>query len=293
MGEVGKSMDQLLKELQNVVKASFNLAPVLALAISLVFILLIIFTLKFSALMPAIILIIVVLVSVIIYANTDRYGEAALALAAGLFSVFSVDWDAGSFVGFIVAWLGFSFFAMFISSFKLAAKSEAIFRHAAVIMADEGGDVSVVESKLKEIGKSSSDAGLGPIEKAEAIRLFAYRKLPIEVIPHALSMTVILSVAAQANYMKVAVFVADIVSLFGMNEPPSYTGAMDIMYNTIKKSPVQPSDFFVAFENSRHVILSRSLDPIQYFIALRKALEQGIRPDKVGERLVDYIPSND
>ena len=119
--------------------------------------------------------------------------------------------------------------------------------------------------------------------------IFAYRKLPIESQPNALKAVAILSVITQIEPKIIGSFIADAYKVFDFVNKHEQTQLVNILYKTIKESPVAPIDFIKAFETSRRLILSRKIDPNVYLNLLRKALESGVEPEKVNEYMQHEI----
>lgn len=238
--------------------------------------------------MMGVVLLVVLGVTVIVYATSDNFGEAALALVAGLLTAYSVTWSTSRFVAFIAVWAAFSFLAILISSIKLAAKSEGLYRQAAIALSDNSYQVSQTEKELKKIGDDNTVDGLGPIERAETLLIFSYRKLTKEVMPSALKAVAILSVITQLQPKIIAAFVADAYKVFDSAFPEQQEQLVDILYKNIKESPVTPQDFIDAFKLSRRLILNKSIAPTTYLELLRQSLETGTPPDEV----IEYIERN-
>ena len=146
-----------------------------------------------------------------------------------------------------------------------------------------------MEKRLQKIGKDRLIEGLGPIEKAETLLIFAYRKLPIESQSNALRAVSILSVITQIEPKAIGSFIADAYKVFDFVTPHEQTKLVDVLYKTIKESPVAPDDFIKAFENSRRLILGREIEPINYLNLLKEALESGVAPEEVFEYIQNEI----
>jgi hypothetical protein len=113
-----------------------------------------------------------------IYGKTNDYGEASLALVAGLLTAFTVEWTQYLFVLFTVTWVGFSAFAALLQSVKLAAEAEDIYRQAAISI--DSTRTKEIEKQLREITKTNTLRTLGPIEEARVMLILAFHKLPLE-----------------------------------------------------------------------------------------------------------------
>lgn len=270
------------------VKAAYKLAPLFVIIMSGIIVVVTYLSISSAKLMMGVVLLIVLGVTVIVYATTENFGEAALALVAGLLTAYSVTWTADRFIAFIAVWSAFSFLALMISSFKLASRSESLYRQAAISISENQCQVSQKEKELQKIGKDNTIEGLGPIERAEVLLIFSYRKLPMNVLPAALKAVAILSVITQIQSKTIASFIADVYKVFDFAFPDQQDQLVDILYKNIKESPVAPIDYIDAFKHSRRLILSRSVDPLSYLKLLRRALESGTSPDGV----IEYIESN-
>lgn len=172
------SLKDLVNSLISMIKALYNLAPAAILVGLILASLLIWVSLQFAEIMMGIIIIIVLGVSLFIYGKTNDYGEASLALVAGLLTAFTVEWTQYLFVLFTVTWVGFSAFAALLQSVKLAAEAEDIYRQAAISI--DSTRTKEIEKQLREITKTNTLRTLGPIEEARVMLILAFHKLPLE-----------------------------------------------------------------------------------------------------------------
>jgi hypothetical protein len=159
-------------------------------------------------------------------------------------------------------------------------------------MADETSDSFLIEKELKAIGGTDSKVSLGPIERAEVIRVFAFRKLPLSVMGAGLKSVGMLSVITEIESKVVANFIADVYKIFGATSAVQGEMIMGIMHETIKLSAAPPGDFMKAFEHSRRLVLTRSVDAPSYFAELQLALDAGVAPEMMGEYLSSRIPKD-
>ena len=284
---VKQSLNHSLVKLRAALKAAYKLALVaVALILSISFSI-VVLAMQSATAKVGVVLLVVFFVAVVIYASTNSYGEAALALAAGLLSVYSVDWTTANFISFVGVWVGFSVLALLISSVRIAAQSESIYREASLTLAPDAAGSGAVESELRRIGADRSIRYLGPIECADAIRIFCFRRVPLDVMASALQAVEMLSVVTQANPTRVARFIADVYRVFDSVSPEDVGQIVDILFRTIRDSAVPPDDFLAGFESSRHLVLSRTLAPQDYLRQLREALEHGIPPEKISDHLTE------
>ena len=280
-----------VRELRNTIRAANNLVPGCVVVAMFLTATVISVSLVSTQLMMGIIILIVLLVSIIVYSRTDNYGEAALALVAGLLTAFTVDWDAGTFTAFVVTWVALSLFSFLISSVKLAAEKEEIYSDAARSIDPSGS--KEVRKQLEQIGGDKFIRMLGPIKRAEVIRLFAFRKLQTTSMQYGLRAVEMLSTVTRVDHETVAEFVVDVYKMFGSTPGRRYQDLLNRIYEIIRDSPVSPSEFIAAFKDSRHLALSDSVDPETFFQYLTMALDRGVAPDKVYEYLQDQLNRDD
>ncbi len=237
--------------------------------------------------MMAISVLVVLIVSILVYWQTNNYGEAALALVAGLLTAFTVTWTPGIFAAFIVAWVSLSLFALLFSSVKLAAESERIYTDAAQSISTQ--QVGKTRKQLEEIGKDEFIKMLGPIRRAETIRLFAFRKLPMSSMRYGLRAVETLSTITRVDHETAAEFVIDVYKMFESTPGPRYQQLLNRILGIMGESPVSPREFIEAFRDSRLLALSGNIDPEKYFQYLTEALEIGVVPAETYEYLQEVL----
>lgn len=283
--EVRSSVNDSLTALKGVIQASNQAIPGVTVVAGLLVASIILVSIQSVPLMMAVVVLVVLLVSVLVFAGTSNYGEAALALVAGLLTAFTVSWTPGTFAVFVVSWFVFTFIALIISSLKLAAKEQDIYFDAAqAIRSDRPAET---KGELQKIVKHRSSKMLGPIKCAEVLRLFAFRKLPLTSMQYGLKAVEVLSVITRVDHETVASFVADVYKMFPTTPGLRYENLLDHIYEIIRSSPVAPSEFISAFNHSRRIVLSGDVEPEDYFQRLTVALEKGVPP----EAIYDYLRS--
>jgi len=274
-----------LKVTRNLLISANKIVPGVSVILTLLFIAFLLTATLSVKLMMGSIIIIVVCTSLSIYLYSNKYGEAALALVAGLLAAFTVEWTKGNFIAFSVAWFFFSISAFMISSIRLAAKTEDIYKQAAVTISNSKLTIKEAEKILREIGANAAKEKLGPVERAEILRFLAFRNLPINVYKPALETIGTLSVVTRVNYKDIIVFIADIYTMINYTPNISYSQITDIIFNTIRETPVPPEDFITAFKKSRQIVLSNNISLEDYFKELKNALNSGISPENIYEYL--------
>lgn len=284
---IGQSLAQVMQAFWVVVRSSYGLAPAAVVVMILVAAIVVVTTAWSTSLMMAVVLFVVLGIALLLYLNTWNYGEAALALAAGLLTVYSVTWTPRRFIAFIAAWLTFSAVALLASSIKVASQLETIYIGAAAAVAghSDAKAIKATERQLRAIADGYKGYLIGSKEKAEAIRVFGFRRLPLEVFGSALEAVDTLSTALQLDAIAIANLVCDITKAFEATEAADLPGYFGTFISALQDTAAPPSDFIVGFESSRHLLLGRRLRPSAYFGALKGALEAGVAPARVGEYL--------
>lgn len=243
-----------------------------------------------SALMVGTMTFLVVAISLLVYAKTNSYGEAALALVAGLLTVFTVEWTVTRFITFSAAWIGFSFFALIISSVKIAAASEDLYLQSSRLVAEEGQDAKVVEARLRAVAKSDKIRSLGPNERAEAVRVFAYRKIPIESMEILFPTVGMLSLLTRVGHQEIAQFMGDFYHMIAKaRETDDPVPTLDGLYAAIKDSPADPNEFVTAFRRCRRLVMSDGVGMMLYLRLIQIGLETGVSPDEMYHWLSEQI----
>lgn len=163
-----------LGHLVSLTKALHHLAPAAVEAAAVLIMFLGFFVIHFGAPLEVISALVVFSASVGVYAAHRNFGEGAFALVAGMLPVLTTDWNPERFSIFVAAWIALGLGGLLVRSLAIASKSEKPFFHAAAAsesyLRDEGPQV------VKRVSEELPYSGLGPIEKAEVLREFAFRK---------------------------------------------------------------------------------------------------------------------
>ena len=282
-----ETLFEVSKSFGNSIKALNKLVPSFIVVLgSLVFCIVYLIIDNTQAMM-GITVIVVLFSSIIIYIKSKNYGEAALSLVAGLLTVFTVEWTRGKFIVFITVWTGFSLIVMMIASVRIAAEVEGIFRQASFSISMGTGLYKSIEKRLERISDNCKVDILGPVERAKVIRLFCYKKLPIDRIDSALRAVGLLTVITKVDYETVALFVADVYKATNVDSRYGYDRILDEIYIMIREIPVPPSEFIEAFNRSRRLLFSKKMGLGQYFKLLKSGLESGASVEDIS----DYIAS--
>ena len=109
------------------VKSLFKLMPVLMVCFTSLMITLAEKFANNTSLQLAMLAIVIFFSSIAVYFKSKNYGEAVLALSAGLFTVFTVTWTKPLFICFIVIWLAFTLIVLLATSIRLASKSQSLY----------------------------------------------------------------------------------------------------------------------------------------------------------------------
>ncbi len=132
MVETSDTLNESFKALRNSISASYNLAPAVVITGLLLAAIVFMASLFFVEIKMGSIILLIIIISVIVYAISKNYGEATVALMAGLLAAFTVEWTWNKYVVFMMALLGFLFFVFLIGSIRIAAINESLYREAAL-----------------------------------------------------------------------------------------------------------------------------------------------------------------
>lgn len=281
-----QSLNESFRSLGCTVKAAYDLAPFAVVVGAVLVAGTAWITLQWSPLMIGTASLMVVGVSLCIFAVRENFGEAMLSLVGGLLTIFAFEWTPARYIAFIAAWFGFAFAALLIWSIKLAAKSEDIYRAASLRLADASEDHAPIEKRLRAIGESRNLDMLGPIERAEVIRVLAFRRLPIDLFEQCLKAVGTLSVITKCDIKTIAIFIADFLLSFSPDSDSDARHLVDTLYDVIKDVPVPPEEFFAAFEVSRRLLVSKTIPPLAFLEGLRDCLASGVASHDVYDELL-------
>lgn len=280
---------ELLKSLGGVIKGLNQLIPMFVVIFASLSFWLIYIIITYTKWRMGLTVIVVLLVSIIVYIRSKNYGEATLALVAGLLTVFTVDWDNHRFIIFMTVWIGFSLIAIMVSSVRIAAAVEDIYRQASLSIAGGSEAYKEIEKELKKIGDEVVTGTIGPVERAEIIRLLCFKKLPLNVISHALKAVGTISVITKVDIKTVAMFIADLYKVLETSEETDYNKVLDWIYILIRETPVPPIEFIEAFEKTRRLVLSKRIDLLEYFEVLKNGLESGVSEEDMNDYIINNI----
>ena len=153
MKKKSNTFDQARQDLCNTLNDAYGLAPV-AVVIGLILAgILIYVSLYFVEIMMGTIILLIFLISIAVYAASNNYGEAALALVAGLLTAFTVQWTLNKYVAFVFPLISFFFFVLLTWSIRLAAKNESLYLQAAIYI-----DITrskEIEKQLRKLAKET------------------------------------------------------------------------------------------------------------------------------------------
>jgi hypothetical protein len=275
--------------LKNAIQGAEKLVPLIVFSCCFLTFFTIVLGLTYSSITYVVTLLIILFTSIFVYMQSKNYGESALALSAGLLTLFSLEWTHDKFAIFILAWVTFTLAVIIISGVNSASKYQQLYINIALIL--DLDNFEETQNKIRSIieGIESKDKILGIIQRSEIIEIFAYRKLPLEFMEQGLSWVITLYAISKADYKSIALFISDIYKIFPPEQNKKYSRLLDSIYNRMRESPVSPIEFINAFNSSRKLVLSKQLEPKEYFDYLSNALENGVEPDDIYQHIKDDL----
>lgn len=225
-------------------------------------------------------------ISLIVYATTKDYGQAAISLVVGLLTVFTVQWTPTLTTLFFGAWIFFTLGALILGSLNIAAQTEAIYMNAAGSLSNDPKEIQKIYGQLREVGDRSTTFGtLSPVERAEAIRLLTFRRIQIDFLRTALTVIDTLKAATRLDAKAITLFVADIFKILELTPSSQHGEIIQQTLSALRETPVPPEEFLSAFQLSRRLILAKSVPPERFLTELRRNLDIGVPADEMFEVL--------
>jgi predicted membrane protein len=281
------TFNQAWQALRNTVSAAYSLAPAVVIVGLILLSILIYISLYFVEMMMGSIIILIFFISIAVYAASNDYGEAVLALVAGLLAAFTVQWTWNKYVAFIIPLIFFFFFILLTMSIRLAAKNESLYLQAAIYI-----DVTKskeIESKLRKLADGMPTRTLGPIDKADAIRIMAFRKIPIESMKYMLGTVEIISGITNLDAKSVTLFLIDLSNAFNIDIGPNFQKEIDKIFNFYRDAPISHEEFIQAFKNSKRLLISNRVEPADYLLMLKLGLTKGVSPEDINDFIQEKI----
>ncbi|HNY34854.1 MAG TPA: hypothetical protein PKK68_09385 [Methanothrix soehngenii] len=281
------TLNESLKALRNSILAAYNLAPAVVVVGLLLAAILFIVSLFFVEIMVGSIILLIIIISIIVYAISMNYGEATVALMAGLLAAFTVDWTWNKYVVFMVALLGFLFFVLLIGCIRISAANESLYREAALYVSVSS--YKEIEKQLIIISKSVPDKLLGPVEKADAIKIMAFRKIPIESMQYMLEVIQIFVGITRLDVKTISLFLVDLTRVLHIDPGPNLKTTIDNIFELYRDAPVSDEEFIAAFSNTKHFVVSEQIGPDEYLSLLISGLKKGLSPVEMDDSILDHI----
>ena len=289
MAKKSNTLNEAINALKDTISAAYKLAPAVIIVGFLVAGLLIIISLFFVQILMGTIILLIFLTSLTVFAASKNYGEATLALMAGLLAAFTVDWTWNKYIAFIIAILSFLSFIILTWCIKLAADNESLYRDAALYI--DSSRSKEIEKQLSEISKSISNHGLGPKERADAIKMMALRKIPIEAMKYMLEAIQMLAIITGLNPKLITSYLIDWTRVLGITPLPDYENQISKILDFYRAAPVSHEEFILAFTNTKRLVTSGKIDPTSYLLYLRQGLEKGLSSQEINDFIEEMIAS--
>lgn len=269
------------KALISLIKSLYKGMPVLMIGFTLLMIFLAEKFGKYSTFQLIMLTAVILFSTIAIYLKSKKYGEAVLALSAGLFTVYTVTWTPAFFISFIVVWVMFTIIVFFSTSIRLSSLIETIFMEASFAIKNPNLSEKECEKQLQAISNEMKDPIIGPVERAEIIRVFAYRKISLSDMKIGLKWTNIFFSLTRIPYLTIADFVAVVIKNASILSQ-RITGDMifEHIYSGMRKAPVAPDEYIKAFQQTRHFLI-RYKNVVLFFDTLNTYLESGISPNDI------------
>lgn len=271
-----------LRSLRGLLLSLYKLFPAAAIAF-LILILAMGFVISKSELgAQATVLVLVFIASAAIFLRTHSYTEAFLTLIVGLLPALSMTWGPSQFWVFVGGYGLLTAFCLLTASVRIASSAESIYIQAANFAKQQDSHAS--KDSLEKLVKQAKVTVLGPIARAECVRMLVYRNFPLKQIPAALESIERFSVITGLSHADVAshlVILYPIASATGVG----FSRLDDLFYTALRDSAATPEEFFEAVRVTRNLVLSGRMDLDAYLDRLSALLGLGLSPDEIRGRM--------
>jgi len=279
-----KTINESFKALRNLISSAYSLAPAVVITGLLLAAIVFVTSLFFVEIKMGSIILLIIIISIIVYALSKNYGEATVALMAGLLAAFTVEWTWNKYVVFMMALLGFLFFVLLIGSIRIAATNESLYREAALYVSVS--NYKEVEKQLVKISKSIPDKLLGPVERADAIKIMAFRKIPTESMQYMLAIIQTFVGITRLDAKTITQFLVDLTRVLNLEIGPNLRKKIDDIFELYRDAPVSDEEFIAAFSNTKHFVISGQIDADDYLSLLISGLKKGLSPVEMDDSIL-------
>lgn len=230
----------------------------------------------------ATVFVLVFIASAAIFLRTHSYTESFLTLIVGLLPALSMTWGPAQFWVFVGGYPLLTAFCLLAASVGIAKDAESIYIQAANFAKQQ--DRHATKDSLEKLVKQAKVRILGPLARAECVRMLVYRNFPLEQVPAALESIERLSVITGLPHTDVASYVVilyPLASATGLG----FARLDDLFYTALRDSAATPEEFFEAVRVTRSLVLSRQMDLDEYLKELSDLLGLGLSPDGIRRRM--------
>ena len=276
------SLSNALRSLRGLLLSLYKLFPAAAIAFLLLVLALGFVISKSELAAQGTVLVLVFIASAAIFLRTHSYTEAFLTLIVGLLPALSMTWGAAQFWVFVGGYGLLTAFCLLTASVRIASSAESIYIQAANFAKQQDSHAS--KNSLEKLVKQAKVTILGPIARAESVRMLVYRNFPLKQIPAALESIERFSVITGLSHTDVAshlVILYPIASATGVG----FSRLDDLFYTALRDSAATPEEFFEAVRVTRSLVLSRQMDLDEYLKKLSELLGLGLSPDGIRHRM--------
>lgn len=285
---IPNSLHNTIKAFLSLVKTMYKSMPLLMIVFTFLILHLITKLSSNTTLMVGILSAVIIISSICIYVKSNNYGEAVLALSAGLFTVYTVEWTPSLFIGFIVVWVLFTITVFFINSVRIASRIESILLDAAISLGNANQTDKEIKKELETISNSVKNSVLMPDERAEILRLFCFRKIAIEKMQTGLHWVNIYYGITKIPYMDLASFVSDVIRNTPLYAEITIDSVFDYIYAGMRNTPASPLEYIEVFKKTRHILV-RTKSTILYFQTLNDFFLSGQSINEVEEYVESIV----
>ncbi|WP_461459463.1 hypothetical protein [Methanothrix sp.] len=132
----------------------------------------------------------------------------------------------------------------------------------------------------------------GPVEKADAIKIMAFRKIPIDSMQYVLEIIQIFVGITRLDAKTITLFLVDLTRVLNIEPGPELRIKIDNIFELYRDAPVSDEEFIEAFSNTKHFAVSGQIGPDEYLSLLISGLKTGRSPVEMNDSILDHIAEN-
>lgn len=211
------------------------------------------------------------------YIINDKWLETSLTFILGIFMIFSINWNRNYSIIFICSYFVFNVLSFIISSIKIASKVEDLLTNAASFV--DSSNIDSIRNNLNEISSSSTKLNqLSNLDKAEAIRYFCIRKLPLKDMEKSLEAVETLNVALKLELIEACKI---IFSFFQISKYCNDATISSQLLELLNELPFDPTETCRIIGETKSLLISNKMNNSAYVLMIKNDANKGYSAEDI------------